>query len=577
MALGTFDRNENIARLSEGTYDVLVIGGGITGAGVALDAASRGLRAALVERDDFASGTSSKSSKLIHGGLRYLQNGDVRLVYEALRERQRLLRNAPHLVKVLPFLIPVFEGKGGIIPKRLARALGSAMWMYDLTGGLRIGRRHRRLGRDAALAHMPTLGERLAWAYLYYDAQADDARLTLAVARTAALNYGATVVNHAAVTGIVKDGNGRVAGAVVDTAATAGGIAGRQIEVRARVVINATGVWTDDVRALDEGTDPRSIRPAKGIHIAVPWHKLRNDIAAVVPVRQDRRSVFVVPWLTPGGNRDQGGVDGGVGDARVTYIGTTDTDYDGEVDDPQCTPEDVAYLLDAINHAISEPIEVGDVLGTWAGLRPLVRDASNSRTADLSRRHRVFASASGMITVTGGKLTTYREMAQDAVDAAVRAMASAGEPLPRRARRGRTRSLALRGAAGWREAAKRDAHLGGRYGGEAAVLEAMTAADPTMAEPLVPGLPYRRAEALYAARYEMATTVDDVLSRRTRSRLLGRDATAAAADDVAALLASELGWSETERAAQVDRFRAALAHEREVPGLPEHVAVAGGA
>jgi glycerol-3-phosphate dehydrogenase len=576
MALGTFDRNENIASLSEGTYDVLVIGGGITGAGAALDAASRGLRTALVERDDFASGTSSKSSKLIHGGLRYLQNGDVRLVYEALRERQRLLRNAPHLVKVLPFLIPVFEGKGGIIPKRLARALGSAMWMYDLTGGLRIGKRHRRLTRAAALAHMPTLGERLAWAYLYYDAQADDARLTLAVVRTAALDFGATVVNHAAVTGVVKDRSGRVAGAVVDTARTPGGVTGGRIEVRARVVINATGVWADDVRALDEGTDPRSIRPAKGIHIAVPWHKLRNDIAAVVPVRHDRRSVFVVPWLTPGGNGDQAGADGEVGDARVTYIGTTDTDYEGEVDDPQCTPDDVAYLLDAINNAISEPIEVGDVLGTWAGLRPLVRDASNSRTADLSRRHRVSASASGMITVTGGKLTTYREMAEDAVDAAVHAMASAGEPLPHRARRSRTRSLALRGAAGWREAAKRDAHLGGRYGGEAAVIEAMTAADPTMAEPLVTGLPYRRAEALYAARYEMATTVDDVLSRRTRSRLLGRDATAAVADDVAGLLASELGWSEDERAAQVDSFRAALAHEREVPGLPEHVAVAGG-
>jgi glycerol-3-phosphate dehydrogenase len=571
MPLGTFDRNENIASLSEGTYDLLVIGGGITGAGVALDAASRGLRTALVERDDFASGTSSKSSKLIHGGLRYLQNGDVRLVYEALRERQRLLRNAPHLVKVLPFLIPVFEGKGGIIPKRLARALGSAMWMYDLTGGLRIGKRHRRLGRDAALAHMPTLGERLAWAYLYYDAQADDARLTLAVARTAALDFGATVVNHAAVTAIVKDGSDRVAGAVVDIS----GGTGRQIEVRARTVVNATGVWVDDVRALDEGTNPRSIRPAKGIHVAVPWHKLRNDIAAVVPVRQDRRSVFVVPWLTPGGSGDQGGGDGDVGDSRVTYIGTTDTDYDGDVDDPQCTPEDVAYLLDAINHAISEPIEVGDVLGTWAGLRPLVRDASNSRTADLSRRHRVFTSAGGMITVTGGKLTTYREMADDAVDAAVRAMASAGEALPRRTRRSHTRSLALRGAAGWREASKRDAHLGGRYGGEAAVIEAMIAADPTMAEPLVPGLPYRRAEALYAARYEMAMTVDDVLSRRTRSRLLGREASAAAADDVAALLASELGWSEGERAAQVDRFRTALAHEREVPGLPEHVAVAG--
>jgi glycerol-3-phosphate dehydrogenase len=568
MPLGTFDRNENLVSLAEGTYDVLVIGGGITGAGVALDAASRGLRTALVERDDFASGTSSKSSKLIHGGLRYLRNGDVRLVYEALRERQRLLRNAPHLVKVLPFLIPVFEGKGGIIPKRLARAVGSSMWMYDLTGGLRIGKRHRRLDRDAALAHMPTLGDRLAWAYLYYDAQTDDARLTLTVARTAALDFGATVVNHAAVTAAVKDDNGRVAGAIVD--------AGGEIEVRAKTVINATGVWADDVRALDEGTNPNSIRPAKGIHIVVPWHKLRNDIAAVVPVRQDRRSVFVVPWPAPDRDTDGVGVpDDAGGDGGVTYIGTTDTDYDGDVEDPQCTPEDVAYLLDAINHAISEPLDESDVLGTWAGLRPLVRDASNSRTADLSRRHRVLTSAGGMITVTGGKLTTYREMAEDAVDAAVGAMASAGESLPRRARRSRTRSLALRGADGWREARKRDAHLAGRYGAEAAVLEAMIAADHTTAEPLVPGLPYRRAEALYAARYEMAVTVDDVLSRRTRSRLLSRDASAAAAHDVAELLASELGWSETELADQVDRFRAALAREREVPGLPENAAVAG--
>jgi glycerol-3-phosphate dehydrogenase len=572
MPLGTFDRNENITNLGEGTYDLLVIGGGITGAGVALDAASRGLRTALVERHDFASGTSSKSSKLIHGGLRYLQNGDVRLVYEALRERQRLLRNAPHLVKVLPFLIPVFEGKGGIIPKRLARALGSAMWMYDLTGGLRIGRRHRRLRRDAALAHMPTLGDRVAWAYLYYDAQADDARLTLTVVRTAALDFGVTVVNHAAVTAIVKDDDGRVAGAIVDL----GPGAAAEIEVRAKVVINATGVWADDVRALDEGTHPDSIRPAKGIHIAVPWHKLRNDIAAVVPVRQDRRSVFVVPWPAPSGNGAAGNAVGGEGgEGGVTYIGTTDTDYDGDVDDPQCTPGDVAYLLDAINHAIREPLDENDVLGTWAGLRPLVRDASNSRTADLSRRHRVLTSASGMITVTGGKLTTYREMAEDAVDAAMAAMASIGEPLPRRTRRSRTRSLALRGAEGWREAQERDAHLAGRYGGEAGVVEAMIAADPTMGEALVPGLPYRRAEALYAVRYEMAVTLDDVMSRRTRSRLLDRDAAAAAAHDVAELVATEIGWSEAERTVQVDRFRAAVAREREAPGLPEHVAIAG--
>ncbi|HEY2999995.1 MAG TPA: glycerol-3-phosphate dehydrogenase/oxidase, partial [Acidimicrobiales bacterium] len=440
MPLGTFDRDDNLAALGTGTYDVLVIGGGITGAGVALDAASRGLRTALVERDDFASGTSSKSSKLVHGGLRYLQNGDVRLVYEALHERQRLLRNAPHLVRVLPFLIPVFTGKEGIIPKQVARALGSAMWMYDLTGGLRIGKVHRRLSGDAARRHMPTLGDRLAWAYLYYDAQTDDARLTLTVARTAALDHGATVVNHAPVTGLVKAGD-RVTGALVDAGGT-------QVEVRARVLVNATGVWADDVRALDEDTHPHTIRPAKGIHITVPWHKVRNDIAAVVPVPGDRRSIFVVPW--PGADGTIGG------EGSVTYIGTTDTDYEGELDDPQCTADDVAYLIGAMNRSLSEPLDVADVVGTWAGLRPLVSDATSSRTADLSRRHRVTTSAGGLVTVTGGKLTTYREMAADAVDAAV---AVIGHDLPRRIGRSRTKRLALRGAEGWADARDADARL----------------------------------------------------------------------------------------------------------------------
>jgi glycerol-3-phosphate dehydrogenase len=561
MALGTFDRTDNLARLGAGRYDLLVVGGGITGAGVALDAAARGLRTALVERDDFASGTSSRSSKLVHGGLRYLQNGDVRLVYEALHERQRLLRNAPHLVKVLPFLIPVFTGKGGIIPKQMARALGSAMWMYDLTGGLRIGKVHRRLKADAARAHMPTLDDRLAWAYLYYDAQTDDARLTLAVARTAAVDFGATVVNHAAVTALRKDGE-RIVGAVVDTGSG-------EVEVDARVVVNATGVWADDVRQLDEGIHPRTIRPAKGIHITVPWDKVRNDIAAVVPVPKDRRSVFVVPW--PGAD----GIVGGEG--SVTYIGTTDTDYDGDVDEPQCTPEDVAYLLDAVNRSLREPLGPGDVLATWAGLRPLVSDAESSRTADLSRRHRVTTSPGGMVTVTGGKLTTYREMAEDTVDTAVAAIAAAGDPLPHRAGRSRTRRLALRGAEGWEEARETDPHLAGRYGGESGVLTAMVAADPALGEPLVPGLPYRRVEALYAARYEMATTLDDVLSRRTRARLRGRDATAAAAPAVAELIAAELGWSVEEQARQVADYRAAAAREREVPGLPETAVLTGGA
>ena len=544
MSLGTFDRSANLARIEAGTYDVLVVGGGITGAGVALDAASRGLRTALVERDDFASGTSSKSSKLVHGGLRYLQNGDIRLVYQALRERQRLLRNAPHLVHVLPFLIPVFSGRDGIIPKQVARALGSAMWLYDLTGGLRIGKVHKRLKRDQALSHMPTLDERLAWAYLYYDAQTDDARLTLAILRTAALDHGAVVVNHARVAGFRKDGD-RVTGALVEAD-------GRQFEVKARVVVNAAGVWADDVRAYDEGTHPQSIRPAKGIHITVPWDKVRNDIAAVLPVRKDKRSIFVVPWEGP---------DGKIGPDGFTYVGTTDTDYDGPVDDPQCTEDDIAYLLDALNSALRTPLDRADVLGTWAGLRPLVREATSGRTADLSRRHRVATSTSGVVTVTGGKLTTYREMAQDTVDAVVERLRDRSpQPL---LRRGRTANLQLRGADGWEDERDHDAHLAGRYGNEARVLHAMLDADPGLAGPLVAGLPYRRAEAVYAVRYEMATTLDDVLSRRTRARLLNRDATAAAAEDVAELVGEELGWTDDERARQVATYRQAADRERQ--------------
>jgi glycerol-3-phosphate dehydrogenase len=548
VTLGSFDRARSLQALADTTFDVLVIGGGITGAGVALDAASRGLRTALVERDDFASGTSSKSSKLVHGGLRYLQNGDVRLVYEALRERQRLRRNAPHLVRLLPFLIPLFS-KDGLINPKIARALGSAMWMYDLTGGARIGKLHKRLKRDAAVAHMPTLpAERLAGAYLYYDASADDARLTLTLARTAALAHGAVVANHTAVVGLLHDGAGRVRGATVEAD---DGDGPRRFEVAARSVVNAAGVWADDVRALDEGTHPDTIRPAKGIHITVPWEKVRNDIAVVVPVPKDKRSVFVVPWLPRGD-----------GTFQLTYVGTTDTDYDGPLHDPQCTPEDVAYLLGAINLAVREPLEPSDVVGTWAGLRPLVKAASSGRTADLSRRHKVSTSASGVVSVTGGKLTTYREMAEDTVDEIVAGLAGA----PRRAKRCRTRRLPLLGSAG--AAAGTSPHLAERYGSEARVLQALVDADPALGEPLVPGLPYLRAEAVYAARHEMARSVDDVLARRTRARLQGRDASAAAAADVAGLLAGELGWSPEEAARQAAAYVALVDAERAAPGLP---------
>ena len=291
-----FSRNNSLARLAAEDFDVVVIGGGITGAGTALDAASRGLKVALVERDDFASGTSSKSSKLVHGGLRYLQQGDVRLVYQALRERKRLRRNAPHLVHVLPFMIPILT-KDGVVSKKIARALGSAMWMYDLTGGWRIGRIHRRLSANAAFKHLPTMPrKKLASAYLYYDAEADDARLVLTVLRTAADN-GAAIANKCRVDSITSSSRTEHLVNVTDS------LTGHSFVIRTRAVVNAGGVWADDVRALDEKAHPDTIRPAKGVHLTVPWDKVRNDIAVVIPVPKDRRSLFVVPWLSNGDER----------------------------------------------------------------------------------------------------------------------------------------------------------------------------------------------------------------------------------------------------------------------------------
>jgi len=329
---------------------------------------------------------------------------------------------------------------------------------------------------------------------------------------------------------------------------------GQTITVRARAVVNAAGVWADDVRALDEGTHPHTIRPAKGVHITVPWDKVRNDIAVVIPVPKDKRSLFVVPW---GARTD--------GTFEHTYVGTTDTDYDGPLDDPQCTADDVAYVLRALNASVTTGITPDDITGAWAGLRPLVKaehgapepkKGKAARTADLSRRHRVARSASGVITVAGGKLTTYREMAEDAVDEVL-------DELGRKAAC-RTKKLPLVGADGFREppAGTPAAHLAGRYGTLAAGVEALVTADASLGDELVPGLPYLRAEAVYAARHEMATTLDDVLSRRTRARLFDRDAARAAAADVAALLAHELGWDDAESARQVADFVARCDEER---------------
>ena len=539
-------RSDQISRLKSGGFDVIVIGGGITGVGVALDAASRGLRTALVERDDFASGTSSKSSKLVHGGLRYLQQGEVRLVYEALHERQRLRRNAPHLVSLLPFMLPILT-KDGLVSRKIARALGSALWMYDITGGARIGRIHRRLRKKKALAHMPTMpSQRLASAYIYYDAQADDARLCLSVAFTAA-DHGAVVVNRCAVTAITRDASGRANGVSVRCD-------GESFDVSAKVVINAAGVWTDEIRTFETGVDPDTIRPAKGVHVTVPWEKVRNDIAVVIPVPKDKRSLFVVPW----GPRPDGTF-------THTYVGTTDTDYRGPVDDPQCTKDDIDYVLRALNASVTTGVTADDVTGVWAGLRPLVKQVNASdgtgqggkaaRTADLSRRHLVHRGESGIITVTGGKLTTYREMAQDTVDAALELLSGTSVG------RCRTKRLKLRGAMRPRTDGSLDAHLESRFGSEAHLIRAMIATQPNLAEPLVNGLPYVRAEAIHAFTHEMATTLDDVLVRRTRCLLFDREATLAAARSVAELVAPVAGWDATRVDAEVAAFVEICAHE----------------
>lgn len=666
-----FDRAEALHRLGREAFDVLVVGGGITGAGVALDAAARGLRTALVERADFASGTSSQSSKLVHGGIRYLQQGDVRLVYEALHERQRLLRNAPHLVQPLPFLIPLF-GRDGVVSAGVSRAYATALWLYDLTGGWRIGRRHRRVGRDEALTHLPTLRtDRLVAGFLYWDAQTDDARLTLAVARTAACDFGAAVANYAEVVGLRRGVDGTVTGATVRLR---GPGEDAELEVRATVVVNATGVWADGLRAMDQGPYTRMTRPAKGVHLTVPADRLPADIAAVVPVSHDRRSVFVVPWA----------------DGADTYVGTTDTPWDGDLDAPDCTAEDVAYLLGAVNAATTTTLRPEDVTGTWAGLRPLLdpgtgraasdadrptgagaatadatggadpnaarsrrrgagatsgggagrvlanlvrrrRRAAAQRTADLSRRHRVLTSPSGLITVTGGKLTTYRLMAQDTVDEVVRRLGPAAPP---GARHCPTQRLPLRGAPGtatvavppWdapaagangtgqpaagqpaagapaagangaqapggrapgpdpagpgphqagrgaRTAATGTAAaeeaLAARYGTEAPHLLALADGRPDLLEPLVPGLPYLRLEVLWAARHEMALTVADVLTRRTRASLRRAVAAMGSAEDVAALLAEATGRAPEAVRAEAAELVATLAAQLQRAGVP---------
>lgn len=528
-------RQEQLDRLGSEQFDILIIGGGITGVYAALDASLRGYRVAVVEKDDFASGTSSKSSKMVHGGLRYIEQGNLGLVRHSLHERQRLRRNARHLVQRLPFLFPILE-RDGVFDKRLSKAFESLLWTYDVAGGWREGILHQKLTPAEVLSHCPTFKqEGLVGGFLYYDARVDDARLTLAVARTAAF-HGATVINHAKAIAVTRDTHGKVDGAVIQAGA-------REIRARARVVVMATGVWLRDWTGAKAGEQPAlHVRPAKGVHVAVPWMKIRNDCTVTIPVPGRSRRATITRW----------------GD--VSYLGTTDEDYEGDLDDVYCTRRELDFLLEGARSALKTDLQPEDVVGSIAGCRPLVAPPGG-KTLEIKRNHEIRVAADGLVTIVGGKLTTSRHMAEQTIDAAQQVLGQRNACV--------TKKAYLLGAAGYDPQAivasgGMSAHLGERYGTEARFVSDLMQAQPALLAPIVEGLPYTEAEVLYAVRHELAGTVEDVLSRRMRARLMARDASARAAERVGQLLQAELGLPPATIAQQVSDYLAAIQHEKSV-------------
>lgn len=540
----TINSDDALQRMQSKTLDVLVVGGGITGVSAALDARSRGLTVGLVERDDFASGTSSASSKMIHGGLRYVQQKHFRLVYHSLLERQRMYKRAPHLVSRLPFLFPIYR-EHGVFSPAMARAFRAGLAGYDVLGGWRIGRRHRRISAQDVMNHCPTLRtDGLEGGLLYYDCRTDDARLTVAVGRTAAA-LGAHVANGVDLVGLTPTATGHRA-AVRATKPNGTTI---DATIDARVIVNAAGVWSDAVTGLSDADHPHRIRPAKGVHVVVPWGKVRTQ------------STLVFPML--GGARGAGGTGFAVRWGDHCYIGTTDTPFDGDLDDVRCTREEAEVLIESLRGAVDTDVSVEDITGTWAGLRPLI-DTGAEETAELSREHEV-TSKHGIVTVAGGKLTVARTMAEIAIDKACEVLGTR--------RRCRTAGLPIIGGAGFdAEAAEatggRMGHLSGRYGTEARFVEDLVQSNATLGEPLVPGLPYLKAEAVFAVRHEGANSVEDVLTRRIPARFLDSSGAASAAQSVAEILQRELSIPAHLAQGQTERFIADTRTEKELLEIP---------
>ncbi len=508
-------RNELLAQLDD-DFDVLIIGGGATGLGTAVDAVTRGYRTALVEGSDFAKATSSRSTKLVHGGVRYLEKGDIRLVREALHERSNLRRNAPHLMSGLGFILPLYRYYEG--PYYFA-----GLKAYDMLAGKSTFPGSSYLGRKATLERAPDLrASGLHGSIRYYDGQFDDARLALALARTA-LDRGATVLNYVRALRFIYSG-GKAVGAVVYDEET-----GREFDVRAKVVVNATGIFVDELRKLDDAEAAPVLSHSRGSHLVFSRDIFRGKDALLVPKTSDGRVLFAVPWL------------------GHVVVGTTDIPVATAQLDVSPTREEVDFIVREINGYLERPVTRADALAAFSGLRPLVSGKAVT-TAKLSREHFIEVAKSGVVTVTGGKWTTYRKMAEDTVDTFAQSAGLTAAPC-------RTADLPLHGSPG--SAAPADDVRYASYGSDREQLLALEREDDELSKPFAPRLPYTRAEVVFAARYEMARSIDDVLARRTRALFLDVDATRAAASDVGRLLATELGrdaaW-QTEQLANFERI-----------------------
>ncbi len=507
-------RMDNLKHLQQNRSDILVVGGGITGAGIARDAAMRGYAVALIDKGDFASGTSSKSSKLVHGGIRYLEQFQFGLVFEASRERRTLLQIAPHLVQPLPFVFPVYRD-GRWAPW----IIDAGLWMYDALALFRNYGRHHMLSRAAVADQTRGIDtHNILGGAFYYDAQVDDARLTLETLR-AAHKHHARIANYVQVNALLKE-RGRVVGVSAHDV-----LSGEKLDLRARVVVNATGPWTDALAQMDDPRAPTRLRPTKGAHIIVPRARIGTENAATFPSFVDQRVMFLVPWN------------------NFTIIGTTESDYDGDYDRVHATARDVEYMLAATNHAFPlAKLTKPDIISAYAGLRPLLH-VSGKDAHSTSREHSIWVSESGLVTITGGKLTTYRAMAEQLVDRVVKKLRDEHDLAPKQKCATALYPLVESNGAG-DSILEPDvrAHWHRAYGADAARIAEHARQDARAARRIMEGLPYLWAEVDYAVETEMAVTLDDFLARRAHILWEARDNGVSAAAPVAARMAELLDW-----------------------------------